>query len=98
MKTYEVRYLFKVRAEDHFDAVRKVSEFIPDNNEVILSYYVIAVKPETNKINCEGCDDFDSYGCVYQFVNNGECRRESLSKPKLSGTYMVEEHKKKRKL
>ena len=95
MKIYDVRFLFKVKAEDRFDAAMKVSQFLPENNKDITGYYVIAVKPETSKINCEGCEEFDSYGCVYQFVNNGECKRESLSKPKLSGTYMIEEYKKK---
>jgi len=81
MKTYEVRFLFKVKAKDRFDAARKVSKFIPDTNIDVFEFYIVAVKPETNKKNCKGCDEFDDYGCVYQFVNNGECKRESLKIP-----------------
>jgi hypothetical protein len=98
MKTYEVRYQFKVKAKDRFDAARKIDKFLPQTDDVVQSFHIIAVKPETSKENCEGCDDFDTWGCVYQFINNGECRRETLSKPILSGTHMVEEYKKSKNL
>ena len=81
MKTYEVRYLFKVNAEDRFDAARKVDNFLPQTDDIVESYYIIAVKPETSKINCEGCEEFDSYGCMYQWLENGECKREPLKPP-----------------
>ena len=81
MKKYEVRFLFKVNAEDRFDATTKVSKFLPETSEEVISYYIIAVKPETNKKNCTGCDQFDDYGCLYQFINNGECKRETLKLP-----------------
>jgi hypothetical protein len=82
LKKYEIRMIFKVDAEDRFNATRKVSEFIPETNQEVFGYYIIGVKPETNKKNCTGCDDFDSYGCVYQFINAGECRRETPKPPK----------------
>lgn len=81
MKRYEVRMVFKVDAEDRFDAAMKVSQYLPETSDTVFGYYIIAVKPETSKKNCAGCDDFDTYGCAYQFINNGECRRENLIPP-----------------
>lgn len=79
MKEYQVRYCFNVSAKDRFDAVRKVEEFLPETNDAVSMFFVIATKPVTCNENCAGCDEYDDWGCVYQFVNEGECKREPLS-------------------
>ena len=79
MKEYQVRYIFTVKALDRFDAVRKVNSFLPETDNNIVEYYTFAVKPRTCVENCIGCEEYDEYGCMYQAVNQGECKREPLS-------------------
>jgi len=84
LKEFEVRYFFKVMAEDEDDATKKLNKFLPLENPVVLDYWQIAIKPKTNKENCGTCTKFDEYGCIWQFIAPGECDRQDIIKEEVT--------------